>query len=167
MRSVRAWWLRLAASVCAGDRDQELADELESHLALHIDDNIRAGMDPAAARRHALMALGGVDQTKERYRDRRGFVANEQLLFDVRLAVRALGRRPLLLAAAVASIAVGAGANVAVYTVLQRVLFSTSWLVASDPQRLVTVNPGLSYLNFRDLQRAEPNVDFAAFTMAR
>ena len=72
-------------------------------------------------------------------------------MYDLRLAVRALVRRPLLLAAAVTSIAIGVGVNVAVYTVLRQV-FSAQWLVANDASRLVTVFPGRSYPNLLDLQ---------------
>ena len=53
-------------------RDGELADELDSHLQSHIDDNLRAGMTRDEARRVALLALGGLDQTKAQYRERRG-----------------------------------------------------------------------------------------------
>jgi hypothetical protein len=75
MRSLRAWVTRLVGvfSASAGERDFDA--ELDSHLQLHVDDNIRAGMSPAAARRAALMALGGVAQAKEQHRDRRGLPA--------------------------------------------------------------------------------------------
>ena len=61
------------AGVFAGRRaERELAAELDSHLQLHIDDNLRAGMTPDGGRRRALIALGGIERTKEAYRDRRG-----------------------------------------------------------------------------------------------
>ena len=147
--------------------DRDLSEELESHLQHHIDDNLRAGMPPDAARRSALIALGGLEQTKEQYRDRRGLVPIEQFVYDIRMAVRALARRRLMLAAAVTSIAIGVGANVAVYTALKYLLLSPRWLVASDPDRLITVAPGLSYLNFLDMQRSDRSVELAAFTMSR
>jgi hypothetical protein len=61
--SIRAWCLRLAALVRGATGDEDLAAELESHLQCHIDDNIRAGMTPAAARRDALITLGGLEAT--------------------------------------------------------------------------------------------------------
>src|SRR5262245_19376546 len=70
MRRARALLLRLAAVVSPSRRDQDLARELESHLQMHVDDNMRAGMSPEEARRRALIQLGGVVQTTERYRDR-------------------------------------------------------------------------------------------------
>ncbi|HSF41052.1 MAG TPA: permease prefix domain 1-containing protein, partial [Thermoanaerobaculia bacterium] len=66
MRGLRALLVRLR-SVFDRDRlDAELAAELESHLAMHIDDNVRAGLTPEEARRQALLKLGGVAQTEER-----------------------------------------------------------------------------------------------------
>ena len=72
MRTLRAWIVRAVGLVGRTRRERELADELESHLQLHVDDNIRAGLSPAEARRAALIKFGGVEATKESYRDRRG-----------------------------------------------------------------------------------------------
>jgi hypothetical protein len=72
MRSLRAFLLRLAAPFTGSRRDAEFRDELESHLQLHIADNLHAGMAPDEARRQAIMKLGGVAQTIERQRERRG-----------------------------------------------------------------------------------------------
>ena len=76
MRGLRAWFLRLGELFRKDQRDHELAAELESHLEMHIEDNVRAGMTPAEARRQALMKLGGVESTKESYRARRGIPAD-------------------------------------------------------------------------------------------
>ena len=72
MRAVRAWLRRLLGALATDRAERELSAELESHLQLHIDDNLRAGMTPAEARRRALIALGGLEQAKEQYRERRG-----------------------------------------------------------------------------------------------
>ena len=61
MRALRAWGLRLASLFAAARRDEDLRAEIESHLPLHTDDNIRAGMSPAQARRTAVLQLGGVE----------------------------------------------------------------------------------------------------------
>src|SRR5438876_5428331 len=71
-KTSRAWFERLGGLFHKAQREAELAAELESHLQLHVEDNLRAGMTREAARRDALAKLGGVEQTKERYRDRRG-----------------------------------------------------------------------------------------------
>ena len=74
----------------AGRHERELADELNSHLQLHIDDNLRAGMTPREARRQAVLALGGVDQTKERLPRRAWHPSVEQFVQDLRFAIRDL-----------------------------------------------------------------------------
>jgi hypothetical protein len=72
MRQVRAWLLRLGGLFHKERRDRDLAEELESHLQMHIEDNLRSGMTPEEARRDALIKLGGMEFVKESYRDRRG-----------------------------------------------------------------------------------------------
>src|SRR5205814_8541370 len=118
-----------------------------------------AGMTPDEARRRALVALGGLESTKEQCRERLSFAALEHIFYDMRLACRALARRPLLLAAAVTSIAIGVGVNLAVYTILRQDLVSSQWIVANDPEHLVTISPGLSYPNFQDMRHTETSVD--------
>jgi len=68
MRGLRAWLLRLAGSFYKERREQELAAVVESHLQMHIDENLRAGMTPEQARRDALIKLGGTEPIKEIYR---------------------------------------------------------------------------------------------------
>ena len=94
MRRLRVWASRIADLFRRTRREQELADELESHLQLHIDDNLRAGMTPAEARRVALVKLGGIEATKERCRDLRGFSGLDRLRQDLRYGVRMLAKHP-------------------------------------------------------------------------
>jgi macrolide transport system ATP-binding/permease protein len=79
VRRLRAWGARLLGSLRRGRREQELAAEIESHLEMHVEDNIRAGMAPEDARRSAILKLGGIEQTKEIYRERRGLPVLETL----------------------------------------------------------------------------------------
>jgi len=72
MKWLRGWLVRFAGLFRKERREREFADEMESQLQMHIEDNLRAGMSAEEARREALMKLGGVEQTKEMVRERRG-----------------------------------------------------------------------------------------------
>jgi predicted permease len=122
MRVLRAWMKRVLGVFASARADRELDDELASHLQMHVDDNLRAGMAPAEARRAALVALGGVAQATEAYRDRRGLPMLTALARDARYGIRALMRAPGYSAAAVVILGLGIGANSAIFTVVNAVV---------------------------------------------
>ncbi len=90
MKRLRALLRRVAGLLPNERRERELRDEIESHLEMHVDDNLRSGMSPDQARRDALLKLGGVDPTKEAWRERSTIPFVEHLLQDGRYAIRQL-----------------------------------------------------------------------------
>jgi macrolide transport system ATP-binding/permease protein len=96
-------------------REREFSDEIESHLQMHIDDNIRAGMSPIEARRVAVMKLGGIDQTKEAYRDRSTIPFFESVVQDFRFTFRQLRKNPAFALTATAMVTLGIGASIAIF----------------------------------------------------
>ena len=137
MRAIRAWFARLGELVFRQRRDLELAAEMESHLQMHIADGVRSGLAPEEARRQAVLALGGIDQTKENYRDRRGFPALEALIQDVRFGLRMLCKNPGFTAVAVLTLSLGIGATTAIFTLAHAVLLSS--LPVAKPSELYRV----------------------------
>jgi macrolide transport system ATP-binding/permease protein len=135
MKRLRAWLVRFAGLWPAARRERDLADEIESHLQLHIADNIRAGMPPGQARREAILKLGGVEPAKEAYRDRRSVPLVENLLRDTRFAVRQLRKNPGFTAAAVLVLGLGMCASVAIFAFVDATLIQP--LPYRDPARLV------------------------------
>src|SRR5260221_4181857 len=119
----RAAFLRFVNLFRNQKLDRELSAELESHLQLHIEDNLRAGMSPAAARRDAVLKLGGLEPTKENYRDQRGFPFLESVIQDIRFALRLLRKSPGFTATPVLTLALGIAVNSAIFSVLDSVLF--------------------------------------------
>src|SRR5262245_14841184 len=91
---MRTFWARLRSTIRKPRVEQSLDDELRFHFESQVQENLRRGMAPEEARRAAQLAFGGMEQVKERYRDRRGFPALDSLLQDVRFACRLMRRSP-------------------------------------------------------------------------
>jgi predicted permease len=175
MRQLRAWLLRLSGPFHKNQRDAEFSSELESHLQMHIEDNLRVGMSAEEARRHALIKLGGIEQAKEIYRERRGLPMLEVLLQDLRFGLRMLGKNPGFTSVAVLTLALGIAANTAIFTAFDALVLRPR--PVKDPNTLAAVfrnTPGQAhgsfsypdYIYYRDHSKSFSELTLFAFGMA-
>src|SRR5687767_5735414 len=122
-------------------RERELEDRLDDEIRFHVEQQIeknrRAGTAPDEARRQALIRLGGVEPMRERTRDEFRAARIENLARDVRYGLRSLRRHPAFSAMAVLSLAIGIGANAAIFGVVQTTLFRVSPI--AQPETLVNI----------------------------
>ena len=135
MSKLRVFFFRLRGLFLKRNLEQELADEIQSHLEMQIEDNQRLGMGTDEARYAALRKFGGVEQVKETYRDRRGLPFVETFLRDLGYGARMLRRTPVITTVAILSLALGIGANTALFSVVDAVLLKT--LPVTEPEQLV------------------------------
>jgi putative ABC transport system permease protein len=115
---MRTWLSRLLDVIFRRSREARLADEVQSHLDLLADDFVAKGMSRDDAALAARRAFGGVDQIKERYRDRRGFPVLSEVAQDTRYALRLIARDRWFTAATVVALALGIGATTTMVTIL-------------------------------------------------
>src|SRR5437763_12099046 len=114
--------LRFRSLFRKGRVEQELTDELRFHLGKLTEEYFAKGMTPEEARYAALRELGGVEQVKEDCRDARGVSFIEATLKDVRYALRMFAKKPAFTAVAIIVLALGIGANTAMFTIVDPVL---------------------------------------------
>jgi predicted permease len=172
---MRAMNLRLLHRIAALFRrdtlDRELNEEISAHLALAIEENLAAGMSPQEARRRAFIAFGGPQQAKENHRDSRSLPMIEIFLQDLRYAFRVFRKNPGFVAVAVLTLALGIGANTALFSVVNGVLLNP--MPYTQPERLVAVyaknsdfgRSSISYPNFLDW--VKDNRSFASLAAFR
>jgi predicted permease len=137
MHRLRALWARLRGVFGGHLADEELAAELASHLQMHMDDNMRSGMSPEQARRDALIRLGGVEQAKQLYREREKLPWLDTLWQDLRFGWRQLRKNPGFTTAAILTLALGIGANTAIFSFVDALFLKP--LAVSHPEQLVHI----------------------------
>jgi predicted permease len=141
--------------------DKDLDEELRSHVEMAVERNLREGMTEQQARRQAVLDLGGTEQTKQMYREQRGLPMIETTLQDLRYGFRMLRRNPGFSLLAILCLTLGIGANAAVFSWIEGVLFRP-YPAVSDQQNLLALTgtargetspAGLSWPDFIDLRK--------------
>jgi len=168
MREFLGTFIRRVAALFRRRRlEDDLREELRSHLEMAVELNMEKGMNAEDARREALRSFGGVEQTKENYRDQRGLPMIETTLQDLRFGLRMLRRSPGFSILAVLCLTLGIGANAAVFSWVEGILFRPYPAVTHQEQLLALTGTargesgptGISWPDIVDLQRSCTLID--------
>jgi len=159
MRRVRVFLLRLFGSLDGRRTQEEVSRELKSHLQLHIEHNLGLGMTPEEARRDALVRLGGLEQARQLYIDQRGLPSMEDFFRDIRLGARVLWKNAGFSLVVVLTLALGIGANTAIFSIVNAVLLKS--LPFDSPRRLVVIHEAIPVMGYSKMGVSPP--DFTIF----
>ncbi len=135
MRELRRFFKRLIYAAGGKQDEERLRSEIEEHLAMQIEENLRAGLSPDQARRQAALKFGGVEVMREDYRDQRGLPFLETLIQDARHTLRRLRKAPAFTGTTVLTLALGIGATTSIFTLVHAVIFKS--LAVAKPAELL------------------------------
>src|SRR6516165_6201457 len=156
MRFLRRLLAR-AANFATGRRsDRRLREEIEEHIALQTEENLRAGMPAAEARRQAVMKFGAVEAVREHYHAEHSLPVFENLAQDLRYAVRMLVKSPAVSLITIATMALGVGATTAIYSIIDATLLHP--LPYPNPSELVRIQANLPGVGARDVGISVPEL---------
>src|SRR5262245_18860861 len=122
MKAVRRLFKRVTSWITSARDEEFLRAEIQEHIDMQTTENLRSGLSPVEARRHALLKFGNVEAMKELYRDQRSLPFIETLVSDTHHAFRRLHKAPAFSAAVILTLAIGIGANTAVFGVVDSIL---------------------------------------------
>jgi predicted permease len=154
VKFLRRFFIRLSNFAAGRRADQRLREEIAEHLAFQTEENRRAGMSPDEARRQAALKLGSAEAIRERQHDEQSLPLIENLLFDLRYAVRMLLRSPGFSFIAIATVALGVGASTAIYSVIDATLLHP--LPYPYPSELIHVQDDLPGIGAQDVGTSIP-----------
>jgi predicted permease len=135
MRHLRRFWKRLVSWSRTQRDEDRLRQEIEEHLALQTEENLRAGLPPAEARRQAALKFGTVESIRENYRDQRGLPLVETLMQDIRHTLRRLRKAPAFTITTILTLALGIGATTSIFTLVHAVILNS--LAVANPSQLL------------------------------
>jgi hypothetical protein len=167
---IPSWLYQLLARAFSlfakSEHERILDEELDTHIELATEDNIRRGMTPEAARRDAIVKFGSRDSAKERHRETRSLPFFENLVQDLVYGTRQFRRNPLVTFTVIVTLAIAIAANTTVFSFANALLFRDPAGVA-DPARLVDIGvsykgigfAATSYPNYRDIDGRTTTLD--------
>jgi putative ABC transport system permease protein len=154
VKFLRRFFIRLSNFAAGRRADQRLREEIAEHLAFQTEENRRAGMSPDEARRQAALKLGSAEAIREHQHDEQSLPLIENLLFDLRYAIRMLLRSPGFSFIAIATVALGVGASTAIYSVIDATLLHP--LPYPYPSELIHVQDDLPGIGAQDVGTSIP-----------
>src|SRR5215467_10036141 len=157
MKILRRLFHQLLSWTTVARDEGTLQAEIEEHIARQTADNLRTGLSPEEARRQALLKFGNIEAMKESFREQKGLPLMETLFTDIRHALRRLRKAPAFTAAVILTLALGIGANIAIFGVIDSILIRP--LAYPHAEELVGIwhtAPGLPA--FRGISNCSPSM---------